>query len=372
MAKYLIISDIPTPWREPVFERVYKKLNRDVEVVYFNHNEKRRLWKFKMGNHPKTILRSITITTNGTERFFNPGLITYLLKKKPRIALVFACIKDPSGWIAMGLCKFLKIKIALLDDSWLGRDRKINNFQRLARYLVYNKFGDAFIGTSCQTLKMFKYYNKRIVEKQCFLSHLVADNDYFRNSLAYQKLERHYDVMFSGRIVDIKNPIFFAEVCVKIKCKLGKCRALIIGEGDEKIKKQMFKIFEQNGVSYEFAGFIPHELLPNYYAQSRILLLPTSADCWGVVINEAMVCGLPVITTNMTAAAGELVIDNENGFILPLDSDLWTEKICSLLEDEEKYEAFSRRAREKVEEFNFDRAAQGIIDAFNYLESLKT
>lgn len=371
MAKYLIISDIPTPWREPVFERVYKAFNGQVEVVYFNHNEKRRLWKFKMGTHPKTILKAITMTTNGTERFLNPELVTYLLFRKPRVALIFACIKDPSGWIAMSLCKLLGTKVALLDDSWLGRDRYINSFQRLARYFVYNWFGDAFVGTSRQTIEMFKHYNKKIINEQCFLSHLVADNEYFKNRLANEKIEKYFDVIFSGRIVGIKNPIFFAEVCAKIKSKLRKCSALIIGEGEELLKEKMRQIFEQNGVQYKFAGFIPHESLPDYYAQSRILLHPTSADCWGVVINEAMVCGLPVITTNMTAAAGELVIDGENGFILPLDSDLWAEKICCLLDNEKKYELFSRKAREKVDNFNFDKAAQGIIDAFNYLENLK-
>lgn len=366
---YLIISDIPTPWREPVFERVYRKLEGTVHVVYFKNNEKRRLWSFRMGSHPRTILKAITLTTNGTERFFNPGLVPFLLRHRPRVALVFACIKDPSGWLAMGICRLLGTKVALLDDSWLGRDRGIGRLQRFARRVVYNWFGNAFVGASRQTLAMFKHYNSRIADDHCFLSHLVADNEYFENRLAGKMLERRFDVMYSGRIVDVKNPIFLAEVCAKIKARLGECRVLVIGEGEEALKKEMQRIFDRSGVSFQFAGFIPHADLPDYYAQSRLLLLPTSADCWGVVINEAMISGVPVITTDMTAAAGELVIDGENGYVLPLDPDLWAERICSLLEDKRKYEAFSKRAKEKVSEFNFDRAAQGIIDAIEYLEN---
>jgi glycosyltransferase involved in cell wall biosynthesis len=371
MGNYIIISDIPTPWREPVFERVYRKFNGKIDIVYFNNNEKRRLWNFKMGNYPKIILKAITFTTNGTERFFNPELIPLLIKSRPRIAIVFACIKDPSGWIAMSLCKLLGIKVALLDDTWLGRDQGINPIQRMARHIVYKFFGNAFVGTSLQTLVMMKYYNSRISKERCFLSHLVADNEYFESRLNNKKIERRFDVMFSGRIVNIKNPLFFAEVCAKIKSKLGKCSVLIIGEGDETLKIQMQQIFEQYKIYYEFAGFIKHEELPDYYSQAKLLLLPTSGDCWGVVLNEAMVCGLPVITTNMTAAAGELVIDGENGYILPLDSELWAEKICSLLTDEEKYKTFSLKAKEKVSEFTFERAAQGIIDAIKYLENLR-
>ena len=197
--KHLIVSDIPTPWREPVFERVYQALGGSVEVVYFKGNEKRRLWSFKMGSHPKTVLKAITLKSGDTERFFNPGIVPFLLKRRPQVALVFACIKDPSGWLAMGLCRLLGTKVALLDDSWLGRDQDVNRMRRWARRLVYNRVGDAFVGTSRQTLNMLRHYNPAIRDEQCFLSHLVADNAHFQSRLAGRHIERRFDVMFSGR-----------------------------------------------------------------------------------------------------------------------------------------------------------------------------
>jgi glycosyltransferase involved in cell wall biosynthesis len=364
---YCIISDIPTPWREPVFERVYRKLGGAVEIVYFKNNEKRRLWNFRMGTHPKRILKAITINTGATERFLNLGIIPFLLRSRPRIALVFTCMKDPSGWLAMVMCRLLGTKVALLDDSWLGRDKDIGRLQRWARSFVYNWLGDAFVGTSRQTLGMVRHYNSRILEEQCFLSHLVADNEHFESRLANQTLERRFDIMFSGRIVDVKNPAFFAEVCAGIKDRLGKCRVLIIGEGEESLKRQMRLIFDEHGVSSEFAGFISHEALPEYYAQSRLLLLPTSADCWGVVINEAMVAGTPVITTEWTAAAGELVLHARNGYVLPLDVNAWVSAASELLSSPSMWESFSQCARQTVKEFNYDKAASGILDAFAYL-----
>jgi glycosyltransferase involved in cell wall biosynthesis len=364
---YLVISDIPTPWREPVFERVYNKLAGTVQVVYLKNNENRRLWSFKMGSHPKTVLKATTLTVGDTERFFNPGIVPFLLRGRPRVAFVTASIKDPSIWLAMVLCRLLGTKLALVSDSWLGRDRGIGCLQRWARCVVYNRFGDAFVGASRQTLAMFRYYNPRIVDEQCFLSHLVADNDYFESRLAGQQLERRFDLMFSGRIVKLKNPAFFAEVCAGIKARLGTCRVLIIGDGEEALKVQVRHIFEQHGVSFEFAGFIPHAALPEYYAQSRLLLLPTSGDCWGVVINEAMVAGTPVITTEWTAAAGELVLHERNGYVLPLDVQAWVSAASDLLSSNSKWESFSQCARQTVQEFNYDRAAAGILDAFAYL-----
>jgi len=364
---YLIISDIPTPWREPVFERVHERLAGAVQVAYFKNNEKRRLWTFKMGSHPKTILKVITLTVGDTERFFNPGIVPFLLRQRPRVALVFASIKDPSAWLAVALCRLLGGKVALLDDSWLGRDRDVGRLRRWARRLMYNGFGDAFVGTSRRTLEMFRHYNSRIQDAQCFLSHLVADNDYFEKRLAGRQSERRFDVMFSGRLVKVKNPAFFAQVCAGIKARLGTCRVLVIGGGDADLTAQMKEMFQQHGVSAEFAGFIPHAALPDYYAQSRLLLLPTSGDCWGVVINEAMAAGTPVITTEWTAAAGELVLHARNGCVLPLDVQAWVSAASELLSNDSKWESFSQCARQTVKEFNYDRAAAGILDAFAYL-----
>jgi len=369
--KYIAVIDIPTPWRDPVFDRVYDHLGDSFNVVYFKNNEKRRLWNFPPGRHPKTILPCLTLTTGDSERFFNPGLVPFLLRHRPQVAVVSACIKDPSGWLAMATCKLMGINVALLDDSWLGRDRRVNAVQRLARKVVYNCFGDAFVGASRQTLAMFKHYNRHVNDEQCFLSHLVADNDYFRARLSGKQVERRFDVMFSGRIALEKNPAFFAGVCGGIKQRLGKCRALVIGDGREDLKAAMRSIFEQHGVTYEFAGFIQHDALPDYYAQAKLLLLPTSGDCWGVVINEAMVTGTPVVTTEMTAAAGELVRHEENGLVLPLDAVLWADKIASLLQCPERLDRFGHCAREAVAKFSFENAAQGILSALRYCEQRK-
>lgn len=367
--RYLILNDIPTPWREPVYERVHRALAGDVRVAYFKGNEKRRLWTFKQGSHPKTVLRSLTISVGGTERFFNPGIVPLLLRDRPRVALLATCLKDPTFWLAAVVLRLLGTRLALLEDTWAGRDRGIGPLQKLARRTVYRAFGDAFVGTSRQALALYRHYLPRIGPEQESLSHLVADNAHFLARLGGRNFERRYEVMFSGRIAPVKNPEFFAQVCAGVKSRLGRCRVLIIGDGDESLKAAMRAVFDANGVDYDFAGFIPHDKLPDYYAQAKLLLLPTSGDCWGVVINEAMLAGSPVITTDMTAAAGELVLDGQNGHVLPLDVEAWVTAIVELLRDPEKYGRFSASARAKVREFDFDRAAEGILEAFRYLDS---
>ena len=88
--KYLLITDTPAPWREKVYEYVYKVYGNEFQVVYCKHNERRRLWKFQLGNYPKIFLKSMTSRLKEKERFVNLGIIPFLLKNRPAIVIWFS------------------------------------------------------------------------------------------------------------------------------------------------------------------------------------------------------------------------------------------------------------------------------------------
>ena len=369
--KYLLLNDIPAPWREKVFEFVHRDLGDKFHVAYCARNERRRLWTFPHGSHSKQFLRRFTYFRSGGERFFNPGIIPLLLKHRPKVVVIFG-LKDPTMLLAFVTARLIRAKIVVFSDTWLERDRDIGRAQRLLRRVIFRYFGDIFLGASRKTLEMFQHYNPGIPQAAFFQSALCADNAFFLAALPKDSgSNRAFDLMFSGRIVARKNPLFLAEVAVALKRQMGRCKVLIIGEGDQVLKESLFRRLSEGGVEYSFAGFVAHDRLPEYYAQAKLLLLPTAADCWGVVINEAMVSGTPVITTEMTAAAGELVIHGENGFVLPLESGVWADHARSLLEDPVRLALFSRRARDKVAWYSFENAAQGIIDAIAYADGLR-
>ena len=66
------------------------------------------------------------------------------------------------------------------------------------------------------------------------------------------------------------------------------------------------------------------ESLADYYKASDIFVLPTHADIWGLVINEAMSYGLPIVTTNNCGAGRELIVPGINGFLVDTIKDLRT------------------------------------------------
>ena len=78
-----------------------------------------------------------------------------------------------------------------------------------------------------------------------------------------------------------------------------------------------------------FPGFVQYDDLPVYYALARYaLLLPSLKDTWGLVVNEAMASGLPVLVSDRCGCASHLVEENENGYVISPES---TEAITNRL-----------------------------------------
>ena len=85
-------------------------------------------------------------------------------------------------------------------------------------------------------------------------------------------------------------------------------KILIVGEGD--FKSKLIKFSEEILPDAIFTGHINPEELYKYYYASDIFVLPTHNDPWGLVVNEAMACGLPVIVTDAAGSSLDLIKDN--------------------------------------------------------------
>jgi 1,2-diacylglycerol 3-alpha-glucosyltransferase len=66
-----------------------------------------------------------------------------------------------------------------------------------------------------------------------------------------------------------------------------------------------------------FCGFVHREQLAELYALADALAFPTHSDTWGLVVNEAMACGLPIIASEVAGCVPDLVENEENGFVVP-------------------------------------------------------
>jgi glycosyltransferase involved in cell wall biosynthesis len=145
---------------------------------------------------------------------------------------------------------------------------------------------------------------------------------------------KEYDLLFSGQIIERKLPFFFLEVAAKVNEQM-KIKVLVVGDGP--LKGVMEQRLIDKGVDFTFAGYIAQEHLQSYYVKSRVLLFPTVNDPWGIVANEAISAGVPVIISPNAGAADDLIQSGKNGFVLEQDSNLWAEKSLEILNGEHKF-----------------------------------
>ncbi len=132
---------------------------------------------------------------------------------------------------------------------------------------------------------------------------------------------------------------------------------LIIGEGEkEQEYREFIKEYAIDNVI--IIGFKKKNELFNYYKASDLFVLPTREDIWGLVINEAMACGLPVITTDKCIAGVELIENGENGYLVKADDEEeLAQRLNLLLKNEEITKKMAENNIEKIQKYTYENNA---------------
>lgn len=114
---------------------------------------------------------------------------------------------------------------------------------------------------------------------------------------------------------------------------------------------------ELNLKNVHFLGFQSKETLVKYYKASDVFVLPTREDIWGLVVQEAMAYGLPVITTDRCVAGLELVENEVNGYIVPVgDAQALGEKMNRILSCDLR--AMGEASLEKIRPYTIENMAK--------------
>ncbi len=173
-----------------------------------------------------------------------------------------------------------------------------------------------------------------IPEERIFTGCDAIDNDYFakgadlaRGQAAalrdkYSLPEKYF--LSSGRFVPKKNiAALLKAYAVYRKNGAGNPWKLVL-LGDGPLKPELVKLREELGLadSVLMPGFVQYPDLPAYYGLAGAFILPSVSEQWGLVVNEAMASGLPVLVSSRCGCASDLVADGQNGFVFePEDID---------------------------------------------------
>jgi glycosyltransferase involved in cell wall biosynthesis len=125
--------------------------------------------------------------------------------------------------------------------------------------------------------------------------------------------------------------------------------------------------------SIRFIGFRNQSELPAMYDLCDVFVLPSEREPWGLVVNEAMNAGKPVIVSDCVGAGPDLVEDGVNGFVYPArDVAALADRLRRLIEHPEHRAAMGARSLERVARLNFSADREGLLAALDSIVGKKT
>jgi glycosyltransferase involved in cell wall biosynthesis len=375
--KIAFITNLPSHFHTRTFETIAE--HYDTDFFFFsdgneswieNKNEQR------IGNYRGYYVKGIRITSRVR---INTNLVMRLLKGHYDVF-----IQSINGRFELTatyiIARLLRKPFILWTNLWFHPQTMFHRITFPITRFIY-RHTDAIV--------VYGYHVKDylidlgVEEQKISYSWNVTDNSLFNKPISESEremLRRRFNLhgrhvlLFVGRFVQEKGLQYLLKAFKQLPQDL-RVSLLLIGRGeDEKILK---KIIETQQLQNVFIiDYVPNEKLIEYYAIADIFILPsittdTFKEPWGIVLNEAMNQGCPVIATNAVGAAvGGLVQHGKNGLIVPeRDSQALTNAIIEILSNREKLQHMREFTREEIKKWDEIKSFAGFDSAIKYVQS---
>lgn len=357
--KVAYVLGIATPYTHRLFERLGAEMAGGLHVFTCSDIEPGRRWTLP----PATTYRRRTLAGFRLHRsyvshvYLNPGIVPAILKGGFDAVVIGGF--SPTMMLAMAAAKLRGVPVIVSTDGQPDTDPgRYSWAHRWARRLMVPASAGG-IGASRGSIKLLESYG--LPPGTGSVVPLAPGWDFDRVPPPYG--ERPYDLMFCGHLDEEgKGVLFFADVVAALVARGRRPTVRVTGEGP--LKEELRARLEALGVSAHFDGFMKQETLGEAYASAKVFLFPSRGDAWGLVANEALQCGTPVIVSPHARAGWELVAPHGAGRMLPLDVAAWADAAAAYLDDPALWAEAQARARVATESFSLDTMARGCFSAF--------
>lgn len=302
-----------------------------------------------------------------------PGIYAELARSKPDAVII-------TGWQSWSLlqglwaCMRLGIPAIIRAESNALRNRAW--WIKLAHRVLLSRF-KAFlaIGAANQAF----YLGNGVDPRAIFACRYFVDNARIRTQYdacigSREELRAAWGIpsdkvcfLFAGKLQKKKRIMDLLNALRRACDAPPHIHLLVVGTGDQ--MEQSVQIAEAAKLPVSFAGFLNQSEMPKAYAAADCMVLPSDfGETWGLVVNEAMVCGLPAIVSDRVGCGPDLVLDGVTGAIFPFgDVDELARRMVEIAADQERRKAMGERAQKRINEYTVEKAVEGTIEAFNFV-----
>ena len=251
-------------------------------------------------------------------------------------------------------------------QEWTKQEKKISKITSviapiMERFTV--KISSGIIHTVSNTTKedLIKFGAKTRIE---VIPNGINLDDYNLHS------DINYDryIVFIGRLVFYKNLDVIISAFIDVVKQIQSPKMLILGDGPmrKKWEKRVSELGLQENII--FFGYVSDIEKIKLLSRSSALVLPSFVEGFGLVVLEAFAMRKPVLVADVKPLS-ELVSDNIDGFVLPVDSPKkWSEKLIYILSNKEVCEKMGKAGRQKAEkEYNLERVINNMESLYKSL-----
>jgi len=371
-SRVLLITNIVIPYRLPVQRQLARQEGIDLHVCYLGKTEGIRRWDIKdeeigfAHSYLPGIHFFVPLLDWGLH--LNIGLLWKFIRLRPDY-IVCTGWDCPAYYVAVFYAMLFRIKRVLWSGTsgyrQMSRKRWVQAVKRgfIRCFNAYLSYGSAaadyLVEHGAARDKIAVGYNT--VDVPLFMKKA----DEARRTDQLETLRRQYPgkvILYVGRFLEFKRVDLLLDALAKMK--QGDWTCLLIGWGPE--GDTLRARCEQADLKgkVHFLDYLPPEQLAPYYALARAFVLPSRWEPWGLVVNEAMACGAPVVVSQGAGCARDLIEEERTGFSYPWDdTDRLAEILDRLMRDDTLYEALSRNGREQIRRFTPERYAGNLARA---------
>jgi len=366
--RLVLITEIIAPYRIPVFNALAQQPGIDLHVVFLAETDPGlRDWHIYRDeiSFSYEVLPSWRSRVRSQNLLLNRGLISALSRTAPDV-IVCGGYNYVASWQALSWAHRNQVPFLLWIES-TARDRRHGSahIEFLKRRFVEGC--DGFIVPGESSREYVRSYG--ISDGRISTAPNAVANDIFernaRNAIANAERERQRFglpqrfLLFAGRLVREKGVHDLIEAYESLDAATKSELALIM-VGDGPLRHEL-EAKAQTNPAIQVRKFVQRDELAKYYALAEMFILPTHTDTWGLVVNEAMACGLPVIVSSAAGCVADLVKDGWNGFVVePGQASQVSLAISRLAHDSELRRTMGSRSREIIAQYSPQNCARGI------------
>lgn len=381
--KLAILNTHPIQYFAPLYKELAKEENIDLTVLYCSrwgleeYKDPQFKTTFKwdiplLDGYNYKFLKNIR-KTQDVNKFFNLinlEIIPELFRNKYDVLWINGH-NNLTNIFAVITAKIIGIKLLMRAETQLNV--KPNKIKKIIRKPIMNFFYrmfDGFLYIGTRNKEYYKYIG--VPDNKLFLVPYSVNNDFFiakveeakKNNIElknkYKLHNEHLNILYASKLMKRKNPLDLIKAFKVVKEKVTNVNLVFVGTGEEEKGLKKF-IADYNIKDVYFLGFLNQSELPEVFALSDIFVLPAVNEQWGLIINEAMCAGLPIITTNVVGAAPDLVKEGINGFTFkPSNINELAEKLLIILSDNKLRMSMGDKSREIINNWSYKECIDGI------------